>query len=192
MSLRRTAAVARKEMRHILRDARSLAMALLVPVLMLLLFGVALSLDVDQIPTLVFDADHTAASRELIEQFRGSRYFQILGYTASYQAIERDITEPLRVGFVLCQDGGISGDVLKSAEEAVLGCLVLKRPVHRWAFGRFASGGSAGGSIEPAVFLGDNGKLQKSVEESPMETNLVSTTMAALGWLLPGMLRPCR
>ena len=107
----------------------------------------------------------------------------------NYQAIERDITEPLRVGFVLCQDGGISGDVLKSAEEAVLGCLVLKRPVHRWAFGRFASGGSAGSSIEPAVFLPDAGKLQKSVEESPMETNLVSTTMAALGWLLPGVLK---
>src|SRR5437667_4803091 len=91
MSLRRTIAVARKEMRHILRDSRSLAMALAVPVLMLLLFGLALSLDVDQIPTMIYDADQTASSRELIEQFRGSRYFQIAGYTDSYKAIERDI-----------------------------------------------------------------------------------------------------
>ena len=45
MNLRRTAAIARKEGRHILRDPRSLAMALAVPVLMLLLFGLALSLD---------------------------------------------------------------------------------------------------------------------------------------------------
>jgi ABC-2 type transport system permease protein len=66
-------------------------MALLVPVLMLLLFGIALSLDVDHIPTLIYDADHTAASRALIEQFRGSRYFQILGFTDNYRAIERDI-----------------------------------------------------------------------------------------------------
>src|SRR5258706_4544983 len=91
MSSRRTAAVAKKEMRHILRDARSLTMALAVPVLMLLLFGVALSLDVDQIPTMVYDADHTVKSRELIEQFRGSRYFQIVGYSDNYQAIEREI-----------------------------------------------------------------------------------------------------
>jgi hypothetical protein len=108
----------------------------------------------------------------------------------NYQAIERDITEPLGVGFVLCQDSGISGEVLKSAEEAVLGCLVLKRPVHRWAFGKFASirePARPDGRIEPAVFLPDNGKLQKSIEASPMETNLISTTLAALGWLLPGV-----
>lgn len=91
MTQRRTMAVARKEMRHILRDPRSLAMALAVPVLMLLLFGLALSLDVDQIPTIIYDADKTAGSRELIEEFRGSRYFQIVGYTDSYKTIEREI-----------------------------------------------------------------------------------------------------
>jgi ABC-2 type transport system permease protein len=91
MNLRRTAAITRKEGRHILRDPRSLAMALAVPVLMLLLFGLALSLDVDQIPTMIYDADQTARSRELIQEFRGSRYFQIVGYTDSYRAIERGI-----------------------------------------------------------------------------------------------------
>src|SRR5437016_14271499 len=91
MNIRRTAAVGRKEMRHVLRDSRSLAMALAVPVIMLLLFGLALSLDVDKIPTMIYDADRTAASRELIEQFRGSRYFEIRGYTDNYGAIEREI-----------------------------------------------------------------------------------------------------
>jgi ABC-2 type transport system permease protein len=91
MNFRRTAAVAKKEMRHILRDSRSLAMALAVPVLMLLLFGLALSLDVDKIPTMIYDADRTASSRELIEQFRGSRYFEIAGYTDNYRTIEREI-----------------------------------------------------------------------------------------------------
>src|SRR5438128_4640192 len=91
MNMRRIAAVTRKEGRHIVRDKRSLSLALAVPVLMLLLFGLALSLDVDQIPTMIYDADRTASSRELIEQFRGSRYFQILGYTDNYGAIEREI-----------------------------------------------------------------------------------------------------
>ena len=53
MNFRRTRAIARKEFLHILRDPRSLIMALAVPLVMLLLFGYALTLDVDRIPTRV-------------------------------------------------------------------------------------------------------------------------------------------
>jgi ABC-2 type transport system permease protein len=84
-------AVAGKEFLHILRDRRSLTMALAVPLVMLLLFGYALTLDVDRIPTLVYDADRTPESRDLIAQFSGSRYFHILGYVDNYRAIERGI-----------------------------------------------------------------------------------------------------
>ena len=91
MNRRRLRAVAVKELHHIARDPRSLAMALLVPVMMLLLFGYALSLDVDRITTLVYDQDQTAASRELIRQFQGSRFFQILGEVNSYAEIDRAI-----------------------------------------------------------------------------------------------------
>ena len=55
-------------------------------------FGYALSLDVDRIP------DHDlrrrsarADSRELIEQFRGSRFFEIVGFVNEYATIEREI-----------------------------------------------------------------------------------------------------
>jgi ABC-2 type transport system permease protein len=90
VSLRRTRAIMRKELLHIVRDSRSLAMALAVPVVMLLLFGVALTLDVDRIPTLIRDLDHTPESREVIARFQGSRYFAVLGM-ADYPAIEREI-----------------------------------------------------------------------------------------------------
>ena len=53
-SLRRTKAVAHKELLHIVRDSRSLIAALALPLLMLLLFGFALSLDVDHIPMVVY------------------------------------------------------------------------------------------------------------------------------------------
>jgi ABC-2 type transport system permease protein len=91
MSYRRLRAVCVKELHHITRDARSLGMALAVPVMMLLLFGFALSLDVDRIPTLIYDQDGTAASRDLIRQFTASRFFDVRGMAADYRTIERQI-----------------------------------------------------------------------------------------------------
>ena len=105
MSRRRLRAVAVKELHHITRDPRSLGMALFVPVMMLLLFGYALSLDVDRISTYIYDQDQTAESRELIHQFQGSRYFQILGEVTSYAAIERAIDRSrVLMGVVIPRD----------------------------------------------------------------------------------------
>ena len=83
--------MSRKEFLHIVRDPRSLYMALAVPVLLLGLFGTALSLDVDRIRTLIYDADGTAVSRELGEKFRGSRFFEVTGSTSDPHEIERRI-----------------------------------------------------------------------------------------------------
>ena len=91
MKLQRLTAVLRKELLHIMRDPRSLALALLMPMLLLLLFSYALSLDVDHIPTLIFDQDSSPVSRSLIAQFKGSRYFSIEGYVSDYREIERAV-----------------------------------------------------------------------------------------------------
>lgn len=91
MSYRRVRAICIKELHHITRDSWSLGMALAVPLLMLLLFGFALSLDVDRIPTMIYDQSKTAESRALVRQFEGSRFFQIRGMVGDYAAIEREI-----------------------------------------------------------------------------------------------------
>jgi ABC-2 type transport system permease protein len=91
MNMRRLKAVTKKELLHIVRDPRSLILALAQPLVMLLLYGYALTLDVDRIPTYVYDQDRTPESRELIDQFRGSRYFQILGTVNDYKTIDRGI-----------------------------------------------------------------------------------------------------
>jgi ABC-2 type transport system permease protein len=110
--------VARKEVLHIVRDARSLIMALAVPLVLLLLFGYALTLDVDRIPTLIYDADRTPHSRELIERFRGSRYFQILGWVNEYQTIEWKIDRgECLLGVVIPKD--YSRDLLAGREAEV-------------------------------------------------------------------------
>lgn len=91
MSFRRVRAVIRKEVKHILRDPRSLIMALAEPMLMLMLFGYALTLDVDRIPTLIYDQDQSAQSRDLVQKFAASRFFQIEAFVHDYGAIERGI-----------------------------------------------------------------------------------------------------
>ena len=90
-SLRRTWAVARKEGLHILRDTRSLIGALALPLVMLLMFGYGLSLDVDRVPTLIYDLDRSVESRALRARFEASRYFQVLGAAPDYAAIQRAI-----------------------------------------------------------------------------------------------------
>jgi len=90
MNMRRTAAVAKKEFRHILRDVQSLMAALGMPVLLLALFGYALSMDVDRIPTAIYDQAHTAASQDLAQAFRGSRYFTVVE-AGNYEGIETGI-----------------------------------------------------------------------------------------------------
>jgi len=105
MNIRRLGAMFRKEVHHIVRDPRSLGMALAMPLLLLLLFGYALSLDVDRIPTLIYDLDRTAMSRQLISQFEGSRYFDIRGFVDDNKAIEDGIDKSkILMGIVIPVD----------------------------------------------------------------------------------------
>jgi len=91
MRLLRVWAVARKEFLHIIRDPRSLGMAIAIPMLLLVLFGYALTLDVDNVPLVVWDQSESKRSREFISRFDGSRYFSIQSYARAYPEIERAI-----------------------------------------------------------------------------------------------------
>lgn len=91
MKAQRILAVTKKEFIHVLRDPRSLGMGIAIPMLLLFLFGYALTLDVEEVPLLIWDQNKTAASRDFISRFAGSRYFSIIGQTDNYRDIERAI-----------------------------------------------------------------------------------------------------
>lgn len=91
MTLRRLKAVAGKEFLHVLRDPRSLALGIVTPMIMLFLFGYALTLDVDRVPLAVWDQNNTPQSRELVSRFEGSRYFSLRLHGASYAALEQAV-----------------------------------------------------------------------------------------------------
>ncbi len=74
-ALRRSASApsAGKETLHVLRDPRTLYLALVMPVVMLFLFGYGVSFDIDHVPVAVADLDRTEASRALVRTVTGSR-----------------------------------------------------------------------------------------------------------------------
>ena len=84
MKLRRIKALTKKEFIQIIRDPRSLSMAILIPVLLLILFGYALTLDVDNVRIAVWDRDKSQISADFIRNFGSSEYFDIVGYYDSY------------------------------------------------------------------------------------------------------------
>ena len=105
MSFVRTWAMFIKELRHIVRDPRGLMMALALPLFQLLLFGYALNLDVDRIATVIYDGDRSPASRELIEAFEGSRFFQVQAIVPASSDIGRAIDRSQAlIGIVIPQD----------------------------------------------------------------------------------------
>jgi ABC-2 type transport system permease protein len=91
MNSRRIWAVARKEFIQIIRDSRSLAFAIAIPVLLLVLFGTALTLDVDNVRLVIWDQDKSKESRDFILNFANSRYFKIVGYCDNYAQLQDKI-----------------------------------------------------------------------------------------------------
>jgi ABC-2 type transport system permease protein len=91
MNFRRYRAIARKEFLHITRDPRSLSFSLTRPLVILLMFGYALSLDVNRILTVVDDRDRSPESRALIERFSSSGYFAVTGHVSSTRQINTQI-----------------------------------------------------------------------------------------------------
>ena len=89
--LRRIAAIAHIETLLIIRDKRSLGLAFILPLLLLILFGSSLSYDVKNIPLSIWDQDRTPASRALIAAFQGSPYYRIVALREGYPDLIRDL-----------------------------------------------------------------------------------------------------
>jgi ABC-2 type transport system permease protein len=77
MNHRRVWAIARAEWIHNLRDVRSLLVIAALPVVLLLLYGYGINFDLDHIPFAVYDLDGGEQARQVIEQFRSNRYFDL-------------------------------------------------------------------------------------------------------------------
>jgi len=93
MSLTRLLAIARKEVLQILRDARSLIIVVLMPAVLVLLFGYGVSLDLKGLPVYVLDQDGSQQSQDLLKHFQASEYFHVERVVNNYPELSRAIDD---------------------------------------------------------------------------------------------------
>jgi len=84
-------ATARKETYHLVRDFRSLYLAFILPLVLILLFGYALSLDVENVGVMVVDHDNTSSSRDFIRQVDASPYFNVITHLPDEDAAVKEL-----------------------------------------------------------------------------------------------------
>lgn len=92
--MRRMLAVAWKELIQLRRDRMTFGMMVGVPLMQLLLFGYAINTDVRHMPTLVYDQDHSPASRDLVARLVNTGFYDVTGYVQDYA----EITHTMRAG----------------------------------------------------------------------------------------------
>jgi ABC-2 type transport system permease protein len=98
----RTLSLIRKEFLHILRDPRTLFVMLGMPIMQLVLLGYAATTDIEHLRTAILDGDKSLASRELIEAYRASNYFDIALYVESEQQLEHLVDSgQVRAGLII-------------------------------------------------------------------------------------------
>ena len=89
INFNRIKAIFLKEFIHIKRDARSLVITLIAPIVLLILYGYAVTFDIKRIDLGVVDYDNSKQSRDLISKFMSSSYFEI--YTEGFNDMNKNL-----------------------------------------------------------------------------------------------------
>jgi len=98
-------AVMTKEVRQTLRDRRMMFLLIGAPLIQLLIFGNAVSYDVDQVPTVIVDHDDTAASRQLLQRMMADGTLAPLATRATAEEASLDLITGRAAAAVVVDDG---------------------------------------------------------------------------------------
>ena len=80
-----------KEFLQLKRDPKMFVIILIAPVFQLIFLGYAVNMDVEQVPTVIFNQDNSKTSRELLEKFSGNRYFEFVEHVDNYRDLQTHI-----------------------------------------------------------------------------------------------------
>jgi ABC-2 type transport system permease protein len=103
--MKRIFAIAVKEMLHILRDPRSLMLAIAMPLIMVLLYGYAINMDIKRLRVGILDLDHTSQSADFIRRMTSSRFILDAGRVESRDEIETDFRRNLYHAVLVLPNG---------------------------------------------------------------------------------------
>lgn len=98
-------ALIKKEFLAIKNDKKSLVIVIIPPMVQMIVFSFAATLEVKHMPLIVFDQDNSQQSSELIRELRGSRYVKSLDPVLSYEAGADKINKQEAIGFIVIPNG---------------------------------------------------------------------------------------
>ncbi len=110
MNLERIKRMLVKEFIHIFRDPKMKGVIFLMPIIQVLIFGYAVTTDVKNVATAVFDLDHSIASRELVARFENSGYFAVIAHLQN-EAQVREVLDSGKVRAVLRLNKGFEREL---------------------------------------------------------------------------------
>lgn len=112
----------KKEALHIVRDRRTMIITLVMPLVLLLLFGFAISMEINDVRVTVVVDRHTPQTREIVARMQADDYFTFTGIVS-----EREAEDMLRRGdtdailFLRSEDGRLTAHIDADASNPVVG-----------------------------------------------------------------------
>ena len=166
--MRRVFAQARKELIQITRDWRTLALALVLPIVLLLLLSTAISLTVNDLPMVVQDFDDSPASHEFIDAFRNSLTFRVGSWPTQKGAEEALVSGKARAVLIIPEH--FSRDIARG----------VVTPVQMLVDASDANTAKLASGYATQVTLAYNKRINPAASDAPVQT-------AIRLWFNPGL-----
>lgn len=112
----------KKEALHIVRDRRTMSITLIMPLILLLLFGFAISMEVNDVRVAVVADRHTQNTKTIISRLQADSYFTFVG-----MAPESEADNLLRAGkadavlFLRTQNGNLTAHIVSDSSNPIMG-----------------------------------------------------------------------
>lgn len=111
-------AFVKKEFLYILRDPRTMLILLVMPIIMMLLFGFAITTEVKNTKLAFYDPSHDAVTQRVIERFANNKYFEIDREVKSLSEVE-DLFKSGEINLCLAFSENIADDMLHTREASI-------------------------------------------------------------------------
>jgi ABC-2 type transport system permease protein len=190
--------IALKEFAQLRRDKRMFPLILVTPIIQLLIYGYAATLDIEHIPPAVYDADQSAESREYVSRFFNSHYFNLSLYADSYEEA-RSALDKGKATVAIVIPGDFSHDLRRSRGATVQMLIDGTNSNEATLAANYAARISQKYSIEnllTQVRILGNAKVLKATQMSAKDTMLVddrvrvwyNPSLRSRNYMVPGVI----